>query len=53
MSTKPGEAQGLASGRSEALIVSNLMVEGLMIALALKLLWVLGIDALIITPSVR
>ena len=45
--------KGLASGRSEALIVSNLMVEGLMIALALKLLWVLGIDALIITPSVR
>ncbi|WP_240789339.1 hypothetical protein [Synechococcus sp. BS56D] len=37
----------LRSGRSEALIVSNLLVEGLMLALALKLAWVLLFNTLI------
>jgi hypothetical protein len=37
----------LRSGRSEALIVSNLLVEGLMLALALKLVWVLVVNTLI------
>jgi hypothetical protein len=37
----------LGSGRSEALIVSNLLVEGLMLALALKLVWVLLFNTLI------
>ena len=37
----------LRSGRSEALIVSNLLVEGLMLALALKLVWVLVFNTLI------
>jgi hypothetical protein len=36
----------LRSGRSEALIVSNLLVEGLMLALALKLVWVLVFNTL-------
>ena len=36
----------LRSGRSAALIVSNLLVEGLMLALALKLVWVLVFNTL-------
>jgi len=36
--------RALNSGRSEALIVSNQLVEGLMIALALKLVWVLAFN---------
>ena len=39
--------RALRSGRSEALIVSNLLVEGLIVALALKLLWVLAFDGLL------
>ena len=37
----------LRSGRSEALIVSNLLVEGLMLALVLKLVWVLAFNTLL------
>jgi hypothetical protein len=37
----------LRSGRSGALIVSNLLVEGLMLALTLKLVWVLAFNTLI------
>ena len=37
----------LRSGRSGALIVSNLLVEGLTLALALKLVWVLVVNTLI------
>lgn len=36
----------LQSGRSQALIVSNLLIEGLTLALALKLVWVLAFNAL-------
>jgi hypothetical protein len=36
----------LRSGRSTALIVSNLLVEGLILALALKLVWVLVFNTL-------
>jgi len=36
--------RALNSGRSEALIVSNQLVEGLMIALTLKLVWVLAFN---------
>lgn len=36
----------LESGRSQALIVSNLLIEGLTLALALKLVWVLAFNAL-------
>lgn len=35
------------SGRSETLIVSNLLIEGLTLALALKLVWVLAFNALV------
>jgi len=37
----------LRSGRSETLIVSNLLIEGLTLALALKLIWVLAFNALV------
>lgn len=37
----------LRSGRSGALIVSNLLVEGLMLALTLKLVWVLAFNTLV------
>lgn len=46
-------ARGLRRGTPASVLVSNLLVEGLMVLLALKLLWVTVLDPLQLRPSAQ